>query len=133
MGGRFTESSFMTSATNGKSDKDDRYHENGYEDHDQLSPNINDHQYEEVKNICANTKSDHGYERVPNTAVGDIYERAQTYERAQIYESAQTYERTQTYESAQTFVLVNHQDDGLSRMSVLSRRESTDIRESPSS
>lgn len=62
MDGRFTESSFVTNATNRNSDEDDRYHENGYEDPDQLSPNINDHQYEEVKNIRANTKSDHGYE-----------------------------------------------------------------------
>ena len=64
MGGRFTETSFMTSATKRNRKVDDL--ENGHENPDYLLPNVNSHQYDEVKTMHANTKSEHGYEGVPN-------------------------------------------------------------------
>ena len=112
MGGRFTETSFMTSATKRNRKVDDL--ENEYENPDYLLPNVNSHQYNEVKTMHASTKSEHGYERVPNQnyegTVVDVYERAQTYEKAETYERAQTYEMAQIYERAQTYERVHHLD-----------------------
>ena len=95
----------MTSATKRNHKVDDL--ENEYENPDYLLPNVNSRQYDEVKTMHANTKSEHGYERVPNQndegTVVDVYERAQIYEKAETYERAQTYEKAETYERAQTY------------------------------